>query len=350
MHDDGYFDEHVAAAYDDPTDEANQATSITPVVDLLAELAGSGPALEFAIGTGRIALPLAARGVPVHGIELSSAMAARLRAKPGGDRIPVTIGDIAGTRVDGPFTLVYLVYNTIMNLTSQAAQVACFRNAAAHLVPGGRFVIEVGIPELRRLSPGDVFRAPYNVTATTWSYDEYDVARQGLISHHMHVVDGRLDRGLDPVPVRLAGGARSHGRAGRPASRASLGDVDQGPVHERERGARLGLDATRLGRRRARPWAGRDEAGDRTDDVDLDALERRLEDLAGRRFAVVEVVEPALPVEERAGRRRPGACARRTSRARSHRTARHPEPGPRRYSRRRVPCAPSVRAGSAAPR
>ena len=128
------------ARYDESTTEMFAAAVVDPAVDFLAELAGSGRALEFAIGTGRIALPLARRGVPVHGIDLSRAMVARLRAKPGGEDIGVTIGDVATTRVDGSFSLVYLVYNTIMNLTTQAAQVACFRNAAAHLEPGGCFV------------------------------------------------------------------------------------------------------------------------------------------------------------------------------------------------------------------
>src|SRR6187455_3060436 len=128
---------------------------IGATVDFLVDLAGSGRALELGIGTGRIALPLARRGVPVHGIELSKAMVARLRAKPGGDAIGVTIGDFATTTVDGTFSLAYLVFNTISNLTTQAEQVACFRNVAAHLEPGGRFVIEVGVPELRRLPPGE---------------------------------------------------------------------------------------------------------------------------------------------------------------------------------------------------
>src|SRR5215207_702667 len=122
------------------------ANVVDPAVDLLAELAGAGQALELGIGTGRIALPLARRGVPVHGIELSKAMVAKLRAKPGGESIPVTIGDFATTKVDGTFTVAYLVFNTIMNLTTQSAQVACFRNVAAHLEPGGCFVIEVGVP------------------------------------------------------------------------------------------------------------------------------------------------------------------------------------------------------------
>src|SRR6478752_5323074 len=131
---------------------------VEPAVDVLAGLAASGPALELAIGTGRIALPLARRGVRVHGIELSAAMAARLKEKPGGDAIGVTIGDMATTRVDGTFSLVYLVFNTIGNLTTQAQQVACFRNAAAHLAPGGCFVIEVGVPDLQRLPAGETSR------------------------------------------------------------------------------------------------------------------------------------------------------------------------------------------------
>jgi len=193
MHDDGYFDERVAATYDASEGEMFDADAIEPVVDLLAELARDGRALELGIGTGRIALPLARRGVDVHGIELSQAMVARMRAKPGGDAIGVTIGDFSTATVDGTFTVAYLVFNTIMNLTTQDAQVACFRNVAAHLRPGGTFVVEVMLPELRRLPPGDTFRA-YNVTETSWSIDEYDVANQGLISHHVEVVDGAIDR------------------------------------------------------------------------------------------------------------------------------------------------------------
>ncbi len=151
---DGYFGERVAASYDDPADRMFQPEAIGPAVSLLAELAGSGRALELAIGTGRIGLPLSQRGVPVHGIELSKAMTARLRGKPGGDAIDVTIGDMATTRVDGTFALAYLVFNTINNLTTQQAQAACFRNAAGHLVPGGRFLIETSLPPLRHLPPG----------------------------------------------------------------------------------------------------------------------------------------------------------------------------------------------------
>jgi SAM-dependent methyltransferase len=183
--DDGYFDARVAARY----------------VDLLAELAGSGRALELGIGTGRIALPLAQRGIPVHGIELSKAMAAQLRAKPGGEEIGVTIGDFSTSAVDGTFSVAYLVFNTIMNLTTQAAQVACFRNVAAHLEPGGCFLIEVGVPGLQRLPPGETLRA-FHVSENRWGFDEFDVARQGLISHHFTIVDGRVER--VSIPFRYA--------------------------------------------------------------------------------------------------------------------------------------------------
>jgi SAM-dependent methyltransferase len=200
MHDDGYFGEGVAARYDDDAEMSDPAV-VEPVVDLLAELAGNGRALELGIGTGRIALPLAHRGVPVHGIELSKAMAARLGAKPGGDNIGVTIGDFATTTVEGTFSVAYLVFNTILNLTTQEAQVACFRNVAAHLEPGGCFVIEVEVPGLQRLPPGETMQVIY-VNETSWGFDEYDVARQGLISHHFDVVDGRAER--LSIPFRYA--------------------------------------------------------------------------------------------------------------------------------------------------
>jgi SAM-dependent methyltransferase len=199
--DDGYFGERVAARYDESTEVLVDARAIDPVIDLLVELAGSGRALELGIGTGRIALPLARRGIPVHGIELSKAMVARLRAKPGGEDIGVTIGDFATTTVDGTFSVAYLVWNTIMNLTTQAAQVACFRNVAAHLEPGGCFVIEVGVPDLQRLPPGETIHA-FHVSETRWGLDEYDVARQGLTSHHFEIVDGRLER--TSIPFRYA--------------------------------------------------------------------------------------------------------------------------------------------------
>lgn len=151
-----YFGEEVAARYDRGPMFSSEV--LAPAVDFLSTLAGDGAALEFGIGTGRLALPLALRGVRVHGIDLSEAMVARLREKPGAEHIAATIGDFATTRVDGTFSLVYLVFNTIGNLTTQDDQVACFQNAADHLGLGGCFVIEVGMPDLRRLPPDERVR------------------------------------------------------------------------------------------------------------------------------------------------------------------------------------------------
>ena len=166
------------------------ADVVDPAVGFLAELAGHGQALELGIGTGRIALPLAGRGVPVHGIDLSRAMVARLRDKPGGDAIGVTIGDFATTTVDGRFSLAYLVFNTIMNLTTQDAQVACFRNAAAHLQPGGCFVIEVMVPELRKLPAGQD-AVPFQISPGRWAFDRYDTATQAMSSNYVEISGGR---------------------------------------------------------------------------------------------------------------------------------------------------------------
>jgi SAM-dependent methyltransferase len=198
---DGYFGESIAATYDESAAHLFAPAVVDPAVDFLVELARDGRALELGIGTGRIALPLAQRGVPVHGIELSKAMAARLHAKPGSERIGVTIGDFATTTVTGTFSLAYLVRNTIMNLTTQEAQVACFRNVAAHLEPGGCFVIEVLVPGLQRLPPGQTIQ-DFHVSETQWGLDEYDVATQGLISHHFTFLDGGITRWS--VPFRYA--------------------------------------------------------------------------------------------------------------------------------------------------
>ena len=191
VHQDGYFDEGIAARYDDDSAEMFDPAILEPVIDFLAELAGNDRALELGIGTGRVALPLAQRGVQVHGIDLSEAMVAKLRSKPGGGEIGVTIGDFATASVDGPFALAYLVFNTIGNLTTQDAQVACFRNVAAHLQPGGRFVIEVEVPQLQRLPPGEIYRV-FESRDGYWGIDEFDVANQGLISHHLSLIDGGL--------------------------------------------------------------------------------------------------------------------------------------------------------------
>ena len=196
--DDGYFDERRAATYDDD-DAMFDPAVVDPVVDFLATLSDDGNVLEFGIGTGRIALPLARRGISVHGIELSNAMVERLRSKQNSEDIDVTVGDFSSTVVDGSFSLIYLVFNTIMNLTTQAAQVACFRNAAAHLNPGGHFVIEVMVPQLQRLSKGDTLVA-YDLSERHWGVDEYDIVSQGLTSHHVRMVDGTVE--LFSIPFR----------------------------------------------------------------------------------------------------------------------------------------------------
>jgi SAM-dependent methyltransferase len=197
-----HFGERVAERYDESSADMFDPVVVDPAVDFLVELAGDGAALELGIGTGRIAIPLAQRGIRVHGIDLSEAMVARLRAKPGGEAIAVTIGDFATTIVEGTFSVAYLVFNTIMNLTTQDEQVACFQNVAAHLEPGGCFVIEVGVPSLRRLPPGETIHVFSFESPTQFGLDEFDVARQGLVSHHYEIVDGRLER--VSVPFRYA--------------------------------------------------------------------------------------------------------------------------------------------------
>jgi SAM-dependent methyltransferase len=182
-----WFAGEVADRYDSYLGERGDPAVIEETVDFLAALAEDGAALELGIGTGRIALPLAQRGVPVHGIDLSPDMVAQLRAKPGGAELPVTIGDFSTTRVDGTFSLVYLVFNTISNLTTQDAQVECFANAAAHLEPGGCFVVEVGFPDGERLSV-------FDLSDTHVGVDEYDAATQRSASHHFTLVDGEWVR------------------------------------------------------------------------------------------------------------------------------------------------------------
>jgi hypothetical protein len=199
--DDGVFGEEVAARYDELYAEQFDPAVVEPVVDFLAELAGDGQALELAIGTGRIGLPLSRRGIPVHGIELSRAMVARLQAKPGSEEIGVTIGDMATTRVPATFTVAYLVANTIGNLTSQEAQVACFRNVAAHLEPGGCFVVELIVPDLQWLPPGESTRT-FQFNYDHVGIDAYDLPNQRLTSHHFTLHDGRWKR--FSVPFRYA--------------------------------------------------------------------------------------------------------------------------------------------------
>ena len=199
MDEDGYFGKDVAATYDESSAEMFEPAEVDGTADVLASLADGGEALELGVGTGRIALPLTRRGVPVHGIDVSRAMVARLHAKPGGDAIGVTIGDFATTRVDGTFSVAYLVFNTIMNLTTQAAQVACFGNAAAHLEPGGCFVIEVMIPDLRRLPPGQA-AVPFEVGPARWAFDVYDVATQAMSSSYVEIDGSRA--AFTSIPFR----------------------------------------------------------------------------------------------------------------------------------------------------
>ncbi|SBW22726.1 type 11 methyltransferase [Candidatus Protofrankia californiensis] len=190
---DDYFGEPVAATYDESLADMFEPSAVNSAVDVLAELAGGGRALELGIGTGRLALPLARRGIPVHGIDLSPAMVARLHVKPGSEAIGVTVGDFATTRVDGRFSVAYLVFNAIMNVTTQAAQVACFRNAAAHLEPGGCFVVEVMVPELRKLPAGQNI-VPFQVGPPRWGFDVYDdLTTQTMSSHYIKIVDGRSE-------------------------------------------------------------------------------------------------------------------------------------------------------------
>ncbi|MGE5827720.1 MAG: class I SAM-dependent DNA methyltransferase [Micromonosporaceae bacterium] len=184
------WDERVAASYDEHAAEMFAPDVLGPTVDFLADLAPGGRALEFAIGTGRVAIPLRERGVTVAGIELSPAMVDVLRTKPGADAIDVAVGDMTSTTSPGEFDLVYVVYNSISNLLTQTEQVACFRNAARHLRPGGHFVVELWVPDLRRLPPGTLAQ-PFHVSEQRVGLDTYDLLRQQVVSHHYWVEDGK---------------------------------------------------------------------------------------------------------------------------------------------------------------
>jgi SAM-dependent methyltransferase len=200
-HGKGFFGERAASVYDERAADMFAPAVVKPVVDMLADFAGQGRALEFGIGTGRIALPLAKRGVRVVGIDDSEAMVARLRAKTGADQVNVAIGSFATTRVAGEFTLVYLIFNTIFNLVTQDEQVACFQNAAAHLASGGRFVVETHVPDLQRLPVGQTI-IPYRAEPEGISFDVYDVVTQRFSSQHYVFADGRVE--AYPVEFRYA--------------------------------------------------------------------------------------------------------------------------------------------------
>jgi SAM-dependent methyltransferase len=188
----------LAEVYDSTLPRSRESPVLDLTVDVLAQLAGGGPALEFAVGTGRVALPLSLRGIAVQGIELSPHMADQLRAKPGAAAVPVTVGDMTTTRVAGTFTLVYLVANTIMNVTTQDDQLAVFANAAAHLEPGGRFVVEVIVPQLRTVPPGQVGRV-FSLDDDHVGIETFDdLVGQIAWSHHWLAVSGRLVRHSAP--------------------------------------------------------------------------------------------------------------------------------------------------------
>lgn len=192
------YGEAQAATYDENVADWFSPSVVGPTVSFLAALAGDGPVLEFAIGTGRIGLPLSASGVAVQGIEQSEPILTQLRQKSGAANIGLTRGDMSVTRVDGSFSLVYLVFNTIMNLTSQQAQVQCFRNAAAHLAPGGCFVVEVLVPRLRQLAPGECVQ-PFNLGERHLGFDRYtDFNGQILESHHYRNDGGRFVHSFSP--------------------------------------------------------------------------------------------------------------------------------------------------------
>jgi SAM-dependent methyltransferase len=194
----GYFGEPVASRYDDASWSMFDPDLLAATANFLAGLAAGGSALEFAIGTGRVAVPLAERGVTVAGMDSSEAMLQRLWAKPGAQAIHAVAGDMSTTRVDGEFSLVYLVFNTIFNLTSQDGQVACFENAAAHLPKGGRFVIEARVPELQRLPLGQTV-LPWRADPGGMSFYEYDVVTQRLSGRHFDIEDGKVI----PRPIEM---------------------------------------------------------------------------------------------------------------------------------------------------
>ncbi len=189
---DQHLDPATAASYDVAVADRFTHAMVAPAVTVLAELAGDGLAVEFGVGTGRLAIPLAATGTVVHGIDFSEPMLAELRRKEGADRVALTVGDMTETRVGSDATLVYLVFNTIGNLRTQRLQVACFRNAAAHLRTGGRFVIETGVPRLHQLPPGESIR-PFDVSPGHLGFDEYvDRVEQILVSHHYFITGDRV--------------------------------------------------------------------------------------------------------------------------------------------------------------
>lgn len=181
----------IAENYDHAAADMFEPLLLDRTVSFLVEAAAGGAALEFGVGTGRVALPLSQRGVEVHGIDLSADMIRRLRAKPGAESIATVIGDFATTSAPGRFSLVYIVYNAISNLTTQSEQVECLRNAARHLVPGGRIVVELWVPDLRRFPPGAI-AIPFDVSPSHLGFDVVDLGTQRGVSHHYFVTGDRV--------------------------------------------------------------------------------------------------------------------------------------------------------------
>jgi hypothetical protein len=241
------WDTETAADYDAASPEMFDPAWLGPCVDVLAALAGGGPAVEFAVGTGRVALPLSARGVQVSGIELSPHMAEQFRAKPGADAVPVTVGDMTTARVDGTFTLVYLVFNTIENVTTQDEQIAVFANAAAHLAAGGRFVVEVEVPSTVSLPSAQRGRV-FDLSPTHVGIDTLDdPVGQVFSSHHWTLLDGRWVQGtghfryvwpseLD-LMARLAGFRLEHRWAGWDRSPFTADSASQVAVYRKDQDA-----------------------------------------------------------------------------------------------------------------
>lgn len=237
--------EEIAEVYDSTSAAMFDPTVLDPAVAFLADLAGDGRALEFAAGTGRVALPLSARGVPVAGIELSEPMADQLRRKAGAEAIELTVGDMTSVRLDGAFRLVYLVFNTIMNVTTQNEQIAVFANAAAHLEPGGTFVVEVLVPQLRRLPPTEVGRV-FTMEDNHVGIETFDDSvGQISWSHHWMQVEGRLVRHSAPyryvwpaeldLMARLAGLQLRDRWAGWHRQPFTGSSIDQVVVYEKPR-------------------------------------------------------------------------------------------------------------------
>ena len=223
-----YFAGSVARAYDQASADMFEPAVVEPAVQYLAGLAGSGRVLELGIGTGRLALPLCRRGISVHGIDLSQDMVQILRSKRDAERIDVTVGDFARVRVPGFFHLAYVVFNTFMNLTTQEDQVACFANVARHLSPGGRFVIEVSVPDLRRLPPGESIK-PFRMEPDRLGFDEYDTVTQRMHSHHYRVLDDRLERVSIPFRYVWPSELDLMGRLAGFELQDRLGDWDERP-------------------------------------------------------------------------------------------------------------------------